>query len=265
MRRKCAPDVVRTVWVDAGMCATRDTTESALVLDRYRLAIHYGVRCSAAGALGVSVLVAMFVALRGNQQVLAWPVAVWMGLLAWPGGEVARPGALKGGRIVGLLRSLGMPLACVVALCVSITFAANAVHSKPEASANTVRDALSRAERLTGEGQLREALTAMEALEVPSTMPLERARKHHDCGVILIQLGRPELAVEHLLMSLKYDRTNAQAAYLLAVLAADRGRLDEATMILDMAIAIRPDFQPARRLREKLARRPAQTNRSEGR
>jgi len=247
------------------MCAVRNTGESAPVLGGHGLAWRRAVRCLAAGALGASVLVALLVTLRGNQQVLAWPVAVWICLMAWPSDEAARRHALGGGRILELMRSLALPLVCVSAMCVSITFAANAARARPETPESAVLSALARAERLSREGRLREALTAMEALDVPDKIPLERARKHHNCGVILIQLGHPELAAEHLLMSLKYDRTNAQAAYLLAVLAADRGRLDEAAAILDMAIAIRPDFQPARKLREKLANRPAQTKPAKGR
>jgi len=146
-----------------------------------------------------------------------------------------------------------------VVLCFSIAIAITSVSAGSEDAATIVLQKLDQAERLVNEGRLQDALAALEVLDVPPTMPLERARKHHDCGVILIQTGRSDDAVEHLLGSLKNDPTNAPAAYLLAVLAADKGRVDEAKAMLDIALAIRRDYEPAQRLQRKLANHPLPT------
>ncbi|MEI7835656.1 MAG: tetratricopeptide repeat protein [Planctomycetota bacterium] len=201
-------------------------------------------RAGAAGAvlLGLSVAAAITAVGKGNQLILALPVAAWVVLTAWPQarGEAARTG--RGGLVLGAMG----------ALAAIGTLAIFAGRLQPGIDEVDVLRALDSAERMAAQGQVVEALRAFEAIAVPEFMPRENARKHHNCAVLLIQLQRPDLAVEHLVLSLRYDPTNAQAAYLLAVLAADKGRTDEAMAMVQMSLSLRPDQAPARRLLAKL-------------
>jgi tetratricopeptide (TPR) repeat protein len=92
----------------------------------------------------------------------------------------------------------------------------------------------------------------MQAVSVPDRFPLDKARRHHNCGVVLLQLRQPGAAAQHLLLALKYDSADAQAAYLLATMAAEMGRLDEARLLVDLALSIEPQFAPASRLQQRL-------------
>lgn len=114
---------------------------------------------------------------------------------------------------------------------------------------------MAQAESLVHGGKLLQALHVLESTAIPEDMPLEKARKHHNCGVILLQLGRPKEAIVRFLKSLKYDPTNAQAAYLVGWISAEQDCLEEALHMASVAVAIDPEFQPARRLYESLRRK----------
>jgi len=227
--------------------------------------LHLAAQKVAAALAGASACSAILCLSRGNQQILAWPVGIWMCLVAWPVPKNVpqTQGMNKGFSCIA--RRWTLPSLAIAALCVSVFLLSRAVSARPETSADVVLLELARIDDIVNEGRLPEAMQALEKFNVPAEMPREAARKHHNAAVVLIQMRRPELAVEHLLLSLKYDPTNAQAAYLLAVLAADKGRVDEALAMLDMALAIRPDYEPAQRLQRVLANQAAPSGNSGGR
>ena len=72
------------------------------------------------------------------------------------------------------------------------------------------------------------ALAVLGASDVPKHRPLETARRHHDCGVILLKQSRPREAIVQLLASLTYDPTNVVGVHLIGRIFADQGRLDKA-------------------------------------
>jgi len=117
-----------------------------------------------------------------------------------------------------------------------------------------VSEQLDRAEKQYRQGHLEEALRLFQSTEIPATMPNQRARKHHNYGVILIQLGRHEDAVPHLESALNYDVANAPAAHLLAVLAWRDGDIRRAHEMTDVALSIDPGYGPTVRLKTELLR-----------
>jgi Flp pilus assembly protein TadD len=116
---------------------------------------------------------------------------------------------------------------------------------------------LERAEQRYQSGDRFGALALLNSMQVPEDRPLLAARKHHNCGVILMQSGRPDEAAPHLDLALQYDPADAQAAYLLGILAQHRGDRDEATRRADQALAIDPQFEPALHLKASLIRSAA--------
>jgi tetratricopeptide (TPR) repeat protein len=208
---------------------------------------------------------------EGNQEILAWPVAVWLALLFWPV-RVSRPGTSKppGGERKGKAqkparpgyRQLAAPLA-ILAWAIVFATAWPAINAEAGDSRDRALAELARAGQLAGQGDLDGALAAFERIDVPATFPLDRARKHHNCGILLIRLDRKDEAAQHLALALQYDRANAQAAYLLAMLAADAGRLQDTRAMLNTALSIDPDYSPALKLQQRLARMPASPRRGE--
>lgn len=219
--------------------------------------LHLAAQRIAAVLVGASAYAAILCLLQGNQQILAWPVGTWICLVAWPTPKTVLRRQRTSNGFSRIALRWSMPAISIATLCVSAFLLSRAVSARPETSSDAVLLELTRIDDLVKEGRLPEAMLALEKLNVPAGMPREVARKHHNAAVVLIQMRRPELAVEHLLLSLKHDPTNAQAAYLLAVLAADKGRVEEAKAMLDIALAIQPGYEPAKRLRQKLAGRPS--------
>jgi len=181
---------------------------------------------------------------KGNQQILAWPIAVWLILFLWPHKS-------KRTRNVQQVNLRMLPIAACILAAASLILIAKAITARPEVSESGVLEALDEAERLFHQGKYVESLRDFENINVPSRVPLQKARKHHNCGVILIRLARYEEAVEHLRLSLYYDRSNVQAAYLLAVIAAEKGDLEKKQRMLDTALGIDPDYEPALQLRKE--------------
>ncbi len=111
---------------------------------------------------------------------------------------------------------------------------------------------LDAADTLAGRGRFEEGLTLLKSLAIPDNMPIQKARRHHNCGVFLVRLQRPAEALEQFRLSLKYDRANVQAAYMVAVLTLKQGQHKEAERMTNIALSIAPDYTPALQLRQAI-------------
>jgi hypothetical protein len=204
--------------------------------------------------VGASIWLIIISLTRGNQQILAWPAALLSALLTWPDPLAAQSFAHKASE--SHLPGRGHVWAHATLVLVLFTIANGLVGlkvgSKPTGRGGEILQRMAAAEAMAEHGDICGALSAFEAIAIPTNMPIQKARQEHNCGVLLIQLRRPNEAVRHLLLSLKYDPTNVQSAYLLASLAADNGKHLEAEAMIEMVLSVDPRFEPARRLQQKL-------------
>jgi len=192
-------------------------------------------------AFSIATASLLFCLAKGNQQILAWPIAMWLILFLWP----RKP---KQSRIAINNNSHMLFIIAVISLGISFLLVVKALAKQPEVIKSGVVEALDEAERMFHQGKYDESLIAFKNIHVPVSEPMQRARKHHNCGVILIYFRNYDDAVEHLRLSLHYDRSNVQAAYLLAAIAAEMGDSEEMQRMLHAALRIDSNYEPALRL-----------------
>lgn len=208
--------------------------------------------------MGIAAITAVFALGKGNQQIIAWPLGAWVLLRSWP---VAFRGVLvqaqeRGGG-VRPARSFGAFSIGSTAFTLSLVILGNTMWTDEPMGRREIGRQMRLADNLVSEGRFHEALDVLTPLGIPDGMPLEKARRHHNLGLLLIQLGRSEEADAHLLLAVKENPGDVEALFLLAILAVDRDRRDEAQSLLEMALSIDPRFERARLLRQELDARPA--------
>lgn len=224
-------------------------------------------RIAASLVLALSCFLILVSLVNGNLQIAALPIAVWVGLTAWPAGprtsgwepEMARSQLRR-------LVSWVLPSLSIILSACAMILVAWSIRSGSSSQGYDVESRMAQGEDLVVEGRLVEALGIFQSMDVPGDMPIQLARKHHNCGVLLLQTGRPDDAMAHLLVSLKHDPANAQAAFLIGKILVDRGRPQEAIFMLDVSLSIDPAFERPRRLRAQLmthseSSRPSQDRR----
>jgi len=151
---------------------------------------------------------------QGNQQIVAWPIGLLIILFLWrdPQGKDGRKHA-----VYKAACAYRAALATSLLLAISLLLVGLSVKHR---GTEGLLQRMAAGEALAHEGKLAEAVHAFEAIDVPEGMPLLMARKHHNCGVLLIRLQRLDEAAQHLGLALEYDGANVQAACLLATLEA---------------------------------------------
>jgi tetratricopeptide (TPR) repeat protein len=206
-------------------------------------------------AAGVALLLWSWA--KGNQEILVLPFAFWLAVTLW-----RRNRGTDGRSGESLKRSnrrftVTATAASVVWLLVAVTFACR--RADVGVSSDEVDRRMDIADQRYKEGDCQGALEILSSLVLPVRMPQQNARKHHNRGVILIRLGRHDEAVEALKLALRYDASNAEAAYLLAALASRSGQLDVASEMADRALSIDPGHRPALRLKTEILRASARS------
>ena len=206
-------------------------------------------------ALAVGVAMLVWIWGKGNQQIIALPLALWLIVSLWPRHV---PAGIRqneqDARCHGfcLARVHWFTTAMTLLVWGSVVVGAWANFPTMTTNVEEIGKKLDAADTLAGRGRFEEGLTLLKSLAIPDNMPIQKARRHHNCGVFLVRLQRPAEALEQFRLSLKYDRANVQAAYMVAVLTLKQGQHKEAERMTNIALSIAPDYTPALQLRQAI-------------
>jgi len=192
--------------------------------------------------------------LKGNQQIIALPLAYFLGVSLWT--RLPREVSGKRGKWQRQLWRkrirlvlVGVGLSSGLNLCIMLPRALGSVPSRVG-----IRKELDLADSLAIKGFYDRAIDQLRKIQVPALYTTEKARLHHNLGVLLLRKGKLVEAREHLLVSLRFNPSNVLALYSLALVAIREERYNDAMTYLEASVQIRPNFEKARRLLEQLRR-----------
>lgn len=199
-------------------------------------------------ALSIGIALLVWGCGTGNVEIAALPFAFWTGVCLWP-----RP---------GLRASARTWFTAAAMLSVWGLFAAHILETTAQQGPDLtgIERRLDEADSLYEQGDRAAALALLESVEIPATLPIQNARRHHNCGLILVQLDRTDEAVPHLEEALQFDAADAQAAYLLGAIAWKNRQVERSHQMLDAALAIDPGYQEALALKVRILRDAARQN-----
>lgn len=192
-------------------------------------------------ALATGACLCVWVFGKGNQEIFAIPLALWLGVSFWPkpttrDTNVCRPADLLGRWRPTLLIAGIVGSWTAVVLGIRFPVRPPLVHSISIQSRIEVE--LSRAEQEYSQGKYAKAIERLDQLKVPAELPILKARLAHDRGIALLRLGNKPAATETFLQSLKDDSRNIEALCLLCEIALAQGDRSRARSYLDRALAI---------------------------
>ncbi len=208
-------------------------------------------------ALGLCVIIVLAVVFKGNYLGLVTPVAVWVTVASLPrrsagdargrGRSTRRHGDKCGNGVQKASHWRVWAGLSVLALTTpSVWRRVTAKSAAPEDA--TIAQAIRDAERLCEHGRLQEAAYAFQAIRVPEHLPRRNAQKYHNLGVIHVQLGHVEKAVEALEKAIQYDPADVQAYAVLGRLAYDKGDYNRAEEYYGRAVELAPEREDLRRV-----------------
>ena len=151
---------------------------------------------------GSGVALSFWLFSRGNQQIGALPAWYFLVVVLWP----------KSGKRPSKARHLAQEriarkrirILCVIA---ALSWSVNGIgflqklHNGTPPRDSIVRQ-LDEADGLARRGLIDKALQKLKTVSVPSSYPLDKARLHHNMGILLLQKRRTKEAKEQFLLSL---------------------------------------------------------------
>ena len=207
----------------------------------------------AAVAFGAGCCLSIWVYGKGNQEILALPLAFWISVQFWPepasasqGNRMPREGAWRRG-----LLWTGVAASWIVAI-VGL-FLPDATPAHPGLTAVAAESDLALAEGCYQRGEFDKALALLDRLSVPAGLPKIAARRAHDRGLALLRLRRNLEAFDSFSQSLTLDPQNVEAACLLSEIALANGDRSTARLYLDKAKAVDPSYDSVLRLSVRLS------------
>ncbi|HNQ25011.1 MAG TPA: hypothetical protein PKK06_18185 [Phycisphaerae bacterium] len=206
---------------------------------------------------GIGVLVAIVSTAKGNVLIFAFPLALWVATLTWPGSPVVhalttdavvapshRARACSG---IGWRVALGAAVWCA-ALGVLIPRVAGGPRGDAEIEAE-----MQQVEGFVRAGQWVAALRVLDDMRIPAEYPLRQAQRQHNRGVVLMRLNRHDAAAVAFRSAWEYDSSDTEACVLVGRLALERGDACEALVWLKRAEAAGPDRDDVRRMMQTAA------------
>lgn len=207
-----------------------------------------------ASLVGLGVATLVVVIGKGNQLILAAPLGLWVTAVLWPeAAEVAARAARGGGRRRGehtaqVSRVAWWRVGLTLTVWGVAVVALLAKAGRGPRDESAIEVAMRRVEVLVNGQRWKEALVALESVEIPQQYPLRRAQRHHNLGVVFMSLGRRDEAKRAFERAFSYDSSDIEACTLTARLAVEKGEYCEGLEWLRRVEAVQPEHKGVARL-----------------